>query len=262
MGGSGAAAPPIGSMSLRPGIPRRVALQQRPPPLPRPNAVCNTAARSATILQGMIPCPDLRCLSAGGRFTGLRTFWAESYRAIRARTACGLRWICSALERCRRFAGSLHSAAKIVPLDRLKQELHVCSVTTGKHRRCEKVAGRRQNRFQSGQGGGFGAVVKSNIDYVETAFTEKRFGCLRVELPCVIWHGASQPQPVSGQAGCQESVVPRFDRVDIGKTHETVTVRFNDSSNLEKEGYRVGLMLENINDRHQIITIALHGRGL
>ncbi len=68
-GGSGAAQRPpralIVSMSLRPGIPWRVALQQSPPPLPRLRAVCTRTGLSATLLQSTVRCPQLRCLTPG-----------------------------------------------------------------------------------------------------------------------------------------------------------------------------------------------------
>ena len=41
-------------MSLQPGIPQRVALQQSPPPLPRPCPVCNGSSENATIFQRMV----------------------------------------------------------------------------------------------------------------------------------------------------------------------------------------------------------------
>ena len=42
---------PIGSMSPRPGIPWRVALQQRPPALPRPPPECTYTVVNASLLQ-------------------------------------------------------------------------------------------------------------------------------------------------------------------------------------------------------------------
>ena len=61
MGGSGAALGPprtlIVSMSLRPGIPWRVALQQSPLPLPRLGLSCDDTVVKARLLQRMATCP-------------------------------------------------------------------------------------------------------------------------------------------------------------------------------------------------------------
>jgi len=67
MGGSGAALSPprtlIVSMSLRPGIPGRVALQQSPLPLPRLGLSCEETVVKARLLQRMATCPFFRGLN-------------------------------------------------------------------------------------------------------------------------------------------------------------------------------------------------------
>ena len=69
----------IVSMSLQPGIPRRVALQQSPPPLPRPRPVCNSSDESATIFQRTVLCLEFRRLSLGVHPRGFFDFHRDPY---------------------------------------------------------------------------------------------------------------------------------------------------------------------------------------
>ena len=52
-------------MSFQPGIPRRVALQQSPPPLPQPHSDYDGPVSSPIALQRMVACPWFPCLRGG-----------------------------------------------------------------------------------------------------------------------------------------------------------------------------------------------------
>ena len=55
----------IVAMSSRPAIPRRVALQQSPPPFHQPCSACFKTEALATIRQRMVTCPFRYCLNLG-----------------------------------------------------------------------------------------------------------------------------------------------------------------------------------------------------
>ena len=59
-------------MSFQLSIPRRVALQQRPPPLPQPRLVYDGGTILPIALQRMVMCPYFRCLTHGVHSSALK----------------------------------------------------------------------------------------------------------------------------------------------------------------------------------------------